>query len=119
MSTILVPFQPPTCSQLGLLRRLHAFASASVTSPAHPQPIKNDVLIRKLAIISQLTVLLDVMPGYRIRPLTDLEKAEKVSQEVSRIREWEQGLVGVYQAYLRILETEWKGASLMIFSWSC
>lgn len=66
-------------------------------------------MIRKLAIISQLSVFKDVLSGYRIRALTDKEKAEKVSQMVARTREWEQGLVGVYQSYLRSLDAEIKG----------
>lgn len=66
-------------------------------------------MIRKLAILSQLAVFKDIIPGYRIRALTDKEKAEKVSQMVSRTREWEQGLVVVYQNYLRSLEAELKG----------
>ena len=53
----------------------------------------------------------DILPGYRIRALTDTEKAEKVSQMVARTREWEQGLVGVYQSYLQTLEAEIKGTS--------
>ena len=71
--------------------------------------MSNDVVIRKLAFLSQLAVFKDVIPGYRIRALTDKEKAEKVSQMVQRTRDWEQGLVGVYQAYLRNLEAELKG----------
>ena len=60
-------------------------------------------------MLSQLAVFKDIIPGYRIRALTDKEKAEKVSQMVQRTLDWEQGLVGVYQAYLRGLETELKG----------
>jgi hypothetical protein len=60
-------------------------------------------------MLSQLAVFKDIIPGYRIRSLTDKEKAEKVSQMVARTREWEQGLIGVYQSYLRSLETELKG----------
>ena len=60
-------------------------------------------------MLSQLAVFKDIIPGYRIRPLTDKEKAEKVGQMVQRTRDWEQGLVGVYQAYLRNLEAELKG----------
>lgn len=67
-------------------------------------------MIRKLAILSQLAIFKDIIPGYRIRALTDTEKAEKVSQMVARTRDWEQGLVVVYQAYLRLLEKELKGA---------
>jgi Nucleolar complex-associated protein len=69
----------------------------------------NDIVIRKLAVLSQLAVFKDIIPGYRIRALTDAEKAEKVSQPVARTREWEQGLVVVYQTYIRSLESEIKG----------
>jgi nucleolar complex protein 3 len=65
-------------------------------------------------MLSQLAVFKDLIPGYRIRSLTDKEKAEKVSQAVSRTREWEQGLVGVYQNYLRGCEEELKGESRQI-----
>ena len=60
-------------------------------------------------MLSQLAVYKDIIPGYRIRALTDKEKAEKVSQMVQRTRDWEQGLVSVYQSYLRGLEAELKG----------
>ena len=58
---------------------------------------------------SQLAVFKDVIPGYRIRNLTEAEKTEKISQMVAKTREWEQGLVSVYQIYLRSLEAELKG----------
>ncbi|KAF4579051.1 hypothetical protein EYR36_000860 [Pleurotus pulmonarius] len=95
-------------NSLGLLRRLHTFSLASISSITHPEPVANDHIIRKLAILSQLAVFKDIIPGYRIRSLTDKEKAEKVGQMVARTREWEQGLVGVYQTYLQSLETELK-----------
>lgn len=72
----------------------------------------NDPAIRKLAILSQVAVFKDIIPGYRIRSLTDQEKSEKVGQAVSRLREWEQGLVGIYQKFLQLLESEIKGMSL-------
>lgn len=80
-----------------------------VSSPTHPDPVPNDPLIRKLAMLSQLAVIVDIVPGYRIRSLTDKEKTENVSQQVAKTRDWEQGLVGVYQSYLRVLEAESKG----------
>lgn len=95
--------------QIGLLRRLHTFASAKISTPSHPQAVTNDPIIRKLAILSQLAVFKDVIPGYRIRSLTEKEQAEKVSQMVARTREWEQGLLATYQNYLRLLEVELKG----------
>ncbi|KAI6037515.1 nucleolar complex-associated protein-domain-containing protein [Pisolithus marmoratus] len=91
-------------NSLGLLRRLHTFSLEKITSPAHPEPVTNDVMIRKLAMLSQLAVFKDIIPGYRIRVLTEKEKAEKVSQIVAHTREWEQGLLVVYQTYLRALE---------------
>lgn len=71
--------------------------------------MSNDIVIRKMAILSQLAVFKDIIPGYRIRALTDKEKSEKVSQMVARTRDWEQGLVVIYQSYLRSLEVELKG----------
>jgi nucleolar complex protein 3 len=63
---------------------------------------------------SQLAVFKDVIPGYRIRNLTDAEKTEKVSQMVARSRDWEQGLVNVYQTFLRSLESELKGLFVLL-----
>ncbi|KIY50892.1 nucleolar complex-associated protein 3 [Fistulina hepatica ATCC 64428] len=98
-------------NSLGLLRRLHSFSLSEISTPARPEPVKNDPLIRRLSILSQLAVFKDIVPGYRIRELTEKEKAEKVSQQVARTREWEQGLVGVYQSYLQLLEAELKARS--------
>jgi nucleolar complex protein 3 len=95
--------------QLGLLRRLHTFSQREIATPTHPEPVLNDLFIRKLTILSQLAVFKDIIPGYRIRALTDAEKSEKISQMVARTREWEQGLVSVYQAYLKTLDTEIRG----------
>lgn len=86
---------------------------AEISTPSHPDPVPNDPVIRKLAMLSQLAVFKDIIPGYRIRALTDTEKAEKVSQMVARTRDWEQGLVIVYQTYLRSLEAELKGQQFM------
>ena len=96
--------------QLGLLRRLINFCRAQISTPSHPDPVENDMMIRKIAVLSAQAVFKDVIPGYRIRALTDKEKAEKVSQMVQRTRDFEQGLVNVYQSYLQILEAEVKGA---------
>ncbi|KAG6911501.1 hypothetical protein DXG01_014575 [Tephrocybe rancida] len=98
-------------NSLGLLRRLHTFSLTEITTPSHPDPISNDPTIRKLAMLSQLAVFKDIIPGYRVRSLSDKEKAEKVSQMVARTRDWEQGLVTVYQTYLRSLEAELKARS--------
>ncbi|KAH8099477.1 nucleolar complex-associated protein 3 [Cristinia sonorae] len=98
-------------NSLGLLRRLHTFSLPEITTPSHPEPVPNDPIIRKLTILSQLAVFKDIIPGYRIRPLTEKEQAEKVSQIVQRTRDWEQGLVSVYQSYLKGLDAELKAKS--------
>ncbi|KAL6300168.1 nucleolar complex-associated protein-domain-containing protein [Sparassis latifolia] len=98
-------------NSLGLLRRLHTFSLPEISTPTHPEPVTNDVIIRRLTLLSQLAVFQDIIPGYRIRALTDKEKTEKVSQMVQRTRDWEQGLVSVYQSYLRTLEAEVKAKS--------
>ncbi|KIK59884.1 hypothetical protein GYMLUDRAFT_97587 [Collybiopsis luxurians FD-317 M1] len=95
-------------NSLSLLKRLHTFSLPSVSTPTHPESVPNDPIIQKLAILSQSAVYRDIIPGYRIRALSEREKAEKVSQAVARTREYEQGLVSVYQNYLRTLENELK-----------
>lgn len=62
-----------------------------------------NMTIKKLALATQLAVYKDVIPGYRIRPLTDEDMETKVSKEVKRIRAYEQALVAGYQGYLKDL----------------
>ena len=50
----------------------------------------------------------DLIPGYRIRQLTAVEEAEKVRDDVRRLREGEKLLVKNYKGYLKMLETEIK-----------
>ncbi|TAQ87526.1 hypothetical protein B7494_g4156 [Chlorociboria aeruginascens] len=59
--------------------------------------------IKKLALATQLAVYKDVIPGYRIRPLSDDDMETKVSKEVKKLRAYEQALVGGYQGYVREL----------------
>lgn len=60
-------------------------------------------VIKKLALVTQLAVYKDIVPGYRIRPLSEEDMETKVSKEVRRIRAYEQALVSSYQAYIREL----------------
>ncbi|KAI9796638.1 MAG: hypothetical protein M1833_006078 [Piccolia ochrophora] len=59
--------------------------------------------IKKLALLTQLAVYKDIIPGYRIRPFTEEEMGAKLSREVRRLRAFEQSLVAGYQTYLRDL----------------
>ena len=59
--------------------------------------------IKNLALVTQLAVFKDVIPGYRIRPISETDLAEKLSKEVRRLRAFEQALVGSYQTYVKEL----------------
>lgn len=59
--------------------------------------------IKNLALVTQLAVFKDVIPGYRIRPISKTDMAEKLSKEVRRLRVFEQALVGSYQTYVKEL----------------
>ncbi|KAI9742566.1 MAG: hypothetical protein M1818_003706 [Claussenomyces sp. TS43310] len=62
-----------------------------------------NVMIKKLALATQLAVYKDIIPGYRIRPLSEEDMTVKVSKEVKKLRAYEQALVGSYQAYINEL----------------
>lgn len=75
----------------GAFKTLQAFGQSKNTT------------IKKLALATQLAVFKDVIPGYRIRPLSEEDMETKVSKEVRKLRAYEQALVGSYQAYIREL----------------
>ncbi len=60
--------------------------------------------IKRLALATQLAVYRDVIPGYRIRPHDEINKDEKVSKDVRRLRSYEQALVSGYQNYVKELD---------------
>ncbi|KAK9479800.1 nucleolar complex-associated protein-domain-containing protein [Lipomyces japonicus] len=59
-----------------------------------------NVKIKQLAMATQMAVYQDIIPGYRIRPLTDAEKASKITKEVKKLRNFEQSLVFNYKQYI-------------------
>ena len=59
--------------------------------------------IKKLGLATQLAVYKDIIPGYRIRPIAEIDQTEKVSKDVRRLRAFEQSLVSSYQAYIKDL----------------
>lgn len=63
------------------------------------------ITTKKLAMVSLLTVFKDIVPGYPIRRLTEKEQGVKLSKEVKKLRDFEEGLLKYYQEYLQILET--------------
>ncbi|KAM4704450.1 nucleolar complex protein 3 homolog [Rhinophrynus dorsalis] len=69
------------------------------------------VTVRKLVMISLMEVFKDITPSYKIRPLTEEEKASRVKKETQRLREYEEGLVSQYKFFLENLEQtvkDWK-----------
>jgi len=59
-----------------------------------------------LAQLSLVAVFKDVVPAYRIRPPTEEELAVKVSKDVLKLRQYEQGLLQCYQSFLKLLLAE-------------
>lgn len=54
----------------------------------------------QLATMALIPVFKSLAPTYKIRPLSDSEKREKVSKEVARMRQFEQSLVNNYSLYI-------------------
>ncbi|KAF4441248.1 hypothetical protein F53441_12097 [Fusarium austroafricanum] len=59
--------------------------------------------IQMLALMTQMSVYKDVIPGYRIRPQAENGPKEKLSKEVRTLRQYEQALVSGYQNYIKEL----------------
>lgn len=68
------------------------------------------VTVKKLALASQAAIYKDVIPGYRIRPLSEEDKTGRVSKEVRKLRDFEQSLVAGYRNYVQTLGTLAKGS---------
>ncbi|KAJ7987723.1 hypothetical protein DPEC_G00329450 [Dallia pectoralis] len=69
------------------------------------------VTVRKLVMVSLMEVFKDIVPSYRIRPLTEAEKGLKVKKDTLQLREFEEGLVSQYKFFLENLEQtvrDWK-----------
>ncbi|KAF2164589.1 hypothetical protein M409DRAFT_56421 [Zasmidium cellare ATCC 36951] len=64
-----------------------------------------NVTVKKLALATQLAVYKDIIPGYRIRPLSKDDLSGKVSKEVKKLRSFEQGLLSGYKAYMSSLSS--------------
>lgn len=64
----------------------------------------DNVLVKKLALGTQLAVYKDIIPGYRIRPLSKEDLQAKLSKDVRQLRNFEQGLLGGFKDYVQVLE---------------
>ena len=63
----------------------------------------NNITVKKLALGTQLAVYKDIIPGYRIRPLSKEELSGKISKDVRKLRAFEQGLLSGYKEYIMSL----------------
>ncbi|KAF2751133.1 nucleolar complex-associated protein 3 [Sporormia fimetaria CBS 119925] len=76
---------------IGALKTLASLAASENTT------------VRKLALAAQVAIFKDLIPGYRIRPLSEEGMNEKVSKDVRKLRNFEQKLVSSYQVYVQEL----------------
>ena len=63
-----------------------------------------NVTVRKLALGTQLAVYKDIIPGYRIRPLSKDDLQAKLSRDVRKLRDFEQSLLTGYKNYVQMLD---------------
>ncbi|EYC31688.1 hypothetical protein Y032_0003g1183 [Ancylostoma ceylanicum] len=60
--------------------------------------------VQKLALVSMLQVLIDIIPGYSIRELTAEEKQQKVKKETKKLQTYEESLLRYYLKFLQFCE---------------
>ncbi|PPJ54023.1 hypothetical protein CBER1_02983 [Cercospora berteroae] len=64
----------------------------------------DNIKIKKLALATQLAVFKDIIPGYRIRPMSEKDLMGKLSKDVKKLRSFEQGLLSGYKNYISTLQ---------------
>ncbi|WBW74652.1 Noc2p-Noc3p complex subunit Noc3 [Schizosaccharomyces osmophilus] len=62
------------------------------------------ITTKKLSLLTALAVFQDLIPGYRIRPLSDEEESTKLSKEVAQRWSYEQTFLKHYMRFIEILE---------------
>ncbi|EKG21731.1 CCAAT-binding factor [Macrophomina phaseolina MS6] len=83
---------------IGVLKQLAAIAAS------------DNLTIKKLALATQAAVYKDIIPGYRIRRLSEEAMKERLSKEVRQVRNFEQAIVHGYHDYIRDLAQCAKGS---------
>lgn len=59
--------------------------------------------VKKLVLATQAAVYKDIIPGYRIRGLSNEDMTAKVSKDVRQLRSFEQSLLSGYRSYVQNL----------------
>jgi len=72
----------------------------------------SDARTRQLALLSAVAVFQDLVPGYRIRELSEAEKETKLSKQVLSMQKHEMDLLQVYRKLLPALEAAMKSDPL-------
>ncbi len=68
----------------------------------------NDEYIASLGIMSLLAIFKDIIPSYRIRQQTEIQRESKISKETKALWDYERALLTHYQQYLQVLEKAWE-----------
>ncbi|PJF17206.1 hypothetical protein PSACC_03004 [Paramicrosporidium saccamoebae] len=67
-------------------------------------PARNSVPVVRLALLSTLAVIKDILPGYYIRPLSEGEKGTTVSKDIKKIRHFEESILAGYRHFFNVLK---------------
>ncbi|GMS81051.1 hypothetical protein PENTCL1PPCAC_3226, partial [Pristionchus entomophagus] len=78
-----------------------------VSGGSNAHPIVREA-VQKLAIASTVQVLVDIIPGYSIRPLTDQEKEQSVAKDTKKLQTFEDALLRYYLKFLQLCEKLFK-----------
>ena len=62
------------------------------------------IRIRQMSMLTAGAVLVDILPSYKIQKLSEGQMKERVNKELKILRQYEQGLLELYQKYLTRLE---------------
>jgi len=84
--------------RMGKLKDLRMMMNADDADPRVGSTVK------KLVILSMLEIFKDVIPSYRIRALTEIERSQRMKKETLALVDFEEGLLKNYRLYLTALE---------------
>mmetsp|Transcript_23378 Transcript_23378/g.30337 ORF Transcript_23378/g.30337 Transcript_23378/m.30337 type:complete len:533 (+) Transcript_23378:137-1735(+) len=62
------------------------------------------ISLRSLAIVSGAAVFCDILPNYRLRTRTAIEREQRLGKETFATRKHEEALLVSYQSYIKLLE---------------
>ena len=65
---------------------------------------EEEIEMVRIGLITAIAVFKDILPGYSIRPLTEVERQAKVSKDVRKQRTIEETLLRSYSQYVERLD---------------